>query len=56
MQQPTRRFLGDVSSLLVILLVTVLAFWRYQFPGVLLAGGLAITLFVAADIVLLRRS
>ena len=55
MQQQTRRLLGDVSSLLVILLVTVLAFWRYQFPGVLLAGGLAITVFVAADIVLLRR-
>jgi hypothetical protein len=56
MQQPTRKFLGDILSLLVILLVTILGFWRYQFPGVLLAGGLAITVFVAADIVLLRRS
>ncbi|HET7405205.1 MAG TPA: hypothetical protein VFJ63_03725 [Candidatus Bathyarchaeia archaeon] len=56
MDQPSRRLLGDVLSLLVILLITTLAFWRYNFPGVLLAGGLAITVFVAADIVLLRRS
>jgi len=56
MDQPSRRLLGDLASLLAILLVTTFAFWRYPFPGVLLAGGLAITVFVAADIVLLRRS
>ena len=56
MDKPSRNLLGDIMSLLVILLVTVLGFWVYPFPGVLLAGGLAITVFVAADIVLLRKS
>lgn len=56
MDKPARNFMTDIGSLLVILLVTVSAYWRYESPSILLAGGLAITLFVAADVVLLRRT
>jgi hypothetical protein len=51
----TKKFIGDLASILVILLITSAAFWRYQVPGVLLAGGLALTIFVAADVVLFRK-
>lgn len=51
----TKKLLGDLASILVILLVTSFAFWRYSEPGVLLAGGLALTIFVAADVVLFRK-
>lgn len=50
-----KRFLGDIASILIILLITSLAFLRYPEPGVLLAGGLALTIFVAADVVLFRK-
>ena len=55
LDQVDRKLLGDILAILVILLVTTAAFWRYSVPGVLLAGGLALTVFVAADVVLLRR-
>jgi hypothetical protein len=51
----TKKFVGDLASILVILLITSAAFWRYPVPGVLLAGGLALTIFVAADVVLFRK-
>ena len=56
MDQPSKRFLSDVGIVLFILLVSIALYWAYPFPGVLLAGGLAITVWVVADIVLFRKS
>ncbi len=53
--QVDMRLLSDILAVLVILVFTIAAFWRYPVPGVLLAGSLALTVFVAADIVLFRR-
>jgi len=53
--QVDKRLLSDILAILVILVFTIAAFWRYPVPGVLLAGSLALTVFVAADIVLFRR-
>jgi hypothetical protein len=55
LDQVDKRLLSDILAVLIILLLTVAAFWRYPVPGVLLAGGLALTVFVAADVVLFRR-
>jgi hypothetical protein len=55
LDQIDKRLLSDILAVLIILLFTVAAFWRYPVPGILLAGGLALTVFVAADIVLFRR-
>ena len=55
MDQADKRFITDVLGVLVILLVSILAFWLYGVSGVLLAGGLALTAWVAADIVLFRK-
>jgi hypothetical protein len=55
LDQVDKRLLSDILAILVILLFTIAAFWRYPVPGVLLAGSLAITVFVAADVVLFRR-
>jgi len=55
LDQADKRLLSDILAVLVILLFTIAAFWRYPVPGVLLAGSLAITVFVAADVVLSRR-
>ena len=55
LDQVDKRMLSDVLAILVILLFTIGAFWRYPVPGVLLAGSLALTVFVAADVVLFRR-
>ncbi len=50
-----RKFLGDILSVLGILIVTVAAYVRLNNnPSVLLAGSLALTFFVAAEIVLTR--
>ena len=53
--QVDKKLLSDILAILIILLFTTAAFWRYPVPGILLAGGLALTVFVAADVVLLRR-
>ena len=55
LDQADKRLMSDILAILVILLFTIAAFWRYSVPGVLLAGSLAITVFVAADVVLFRR-
>ena len=55
LDQADKRLLSDILAVLVILLFTTAAFLRYPVPGVLLAGSLAITVFVAADVVLFRR-
>ena len=55
LDQVDKKLLSDILAILIILLFTAAAFWRYPVPGILLAGGLALTVFVAADVVLLRR-
>ena len=55
LDQIDKRLLSDILAVLVILLFTMGAFWRYPVPSVLLAGSLALTVFVAADVVLFRR-
>ena len=55
LDQVDKRMLSDILAILVILLFTIGAFWRYPVPGVLLAGSLALAVFVAADVVLFRR-
>jgi len=55
LDQVDKRLLSDILAILIILLFAIAAFWRYPVPGVLLAGSLAITVFVAADVVLFRR-
>ncbi len=51
----SRKFLGDILFILGILVVTVVAYVRLNNnPSVLLAGSLALTFFVAAEIVLTR--
>jgi len=56
LDQPSKRFVSDVGVVLFILLVSIALYWAYPLPGVLLAGGLAITVWVVADIVLFRKS
>ncbi len=55
LDQVDKKMVSDILAILVILLFTIAAFWRYPVPGVLLAGSLALTVFVAADVVLIRR-
>jgi hypothetical protein len=55
LDQIDRRLLSDIVAILFILLVTIYAFVRYPVPGVLLVCSLALTVFVAADVVLFRR-
>ncbi len=55
MDKLEKRFLGDIVFILAILLITVAAYIRLNNnPSVLLAGSLALTFFVAAEIVLAR--
>ena len=50
-----KNFLTDLSVILFILLVTVALYWDLGAPAALIGGGLALTVFVAADVVLFRR-
>jgi hypothetical protein len=55
LDKPTKRIIGDVLVLFLLLFFTVLGYLVYSAPAVLLAGGLAITVWVAADIILFRK-
>jgi len=50
-----KRLLTDLLSILAILIATVLLYWDLAAPAALIGGGLALTVFVAADVVLFRR-
>jgi len=50
-----RRLLTDLLSILAILIATVLLYWDLVAPAALIGGGLALTVFIAADVVLFRR-
>ncbi len=54
MRKLDRKFLGDIVLILAILLITIAAYVRLGNPSVLLAGSLALTFFVAAEVVLSR--
>ena len=55
MDKLEKRLIGDILFILAILLITVAAYVRFgNNPSVLLAGSLALTFFVAAEIVLAR--
>ncbi|MBO0887678.1 hypothetical protein J2P12_01110 [Candidatus Bathyarchaeota archaeon] len=56
MDKPTSNFLRDVGVLLFILLLMMALYLDYSSSGILLAGGLAITVWVAADVLLFRKS
>jgi hypothetical protein len=56
LDKSTQRLITDVLGLFVILLFSVLAYLVYSSPGILLAGGLALTVWVAADIILFRKA
>jgi hypothetical protein len=55
MDKPTKRIISDVLTLFLLLFFTILGYLVYSAPAVLLAGGLAITVWVAADIILFRK-
>jgi hypothetical protein len=55
MDKPTKRIISDVLTLFLLLFFTILGYLVYSAPSVLLAGGLAITVWVAADIILFRK-
>ncbi len=55
MDQLDKRFLQDILVTLAVLVFVVFLYSRFSVPGVLLAGSLALTVFVLADIVLSRR-
>lgn len=53
MDKIDKKYLGDGLFTVAILLLTVFAYiWLHDNPSVLFAGALAITFFVAANIVL----
>ena len=47
-----RKYLGDAITILIVLLITMGAYMRFQNPSVLFAGSLAITFFVTANILM----
>ena len=52
MDKIDRKYLGDAILVLILLAVTIGAFIRFQNPSILFAGSLAITFFVAANILM----
>ena len=52
MDKIDRKYWGDIILILIILLITIGAFVKFQNPSVLFAGSLAITFFVTANILM----
>jgi hypothetical protein len=52
MDKIDKKYLGDAVMVLILLIVTLAAFIKFQNPAVLFAGSLAMTFFVTANIVL----
>ena len=55
MDKLDKRFAGDILVTLAVLVFIVFLYYRFLVPGVLLAGSLALTVFVIGNIVLSRR-
>ena len=52
MDKIDKKYLGDAIFIIALLVVTILAFLKFENPAVLFAGSLALTFFVTADIVM----
>ena len=52
MDKIDRKYSGDVILMLIILVIAIGAFVKFQNPSVLFAGSLAITFFVTANILM----
>ncbi len=52
MDKISRKYWGDIITMLIILLVTIGAFVKFQNPSMLFAGSLAITFYVTANILM----
>ncbi len=52
MDKISRKYWGDIITMLIILVVTIGAFVRFQNPSMLFAGSLAITFYVTANILM----
>jgi hypothetical protein len=52
--KPTEKLITDLLGLLLILAISVLAYMAYGDPGILVGGGLALTVW-AASIALFRK-
>ena len=55
MDQPTKRLVTDMLAVIILLAVGILAYLYYAAPAILAADGLALTVWVAADIILFRK-
>ncbi len=55
MDKLDKKFLEDILMILAVLAFAVFSYARFSVPGILLAGSLALTILVAADILLFRR-
>ncbi len=54
MDKPARNLAEDVAGILAILFFTILGYWYYGASGILVGGGLALTVW-AASIALFRK-
>ncbi len=52
MDKISRKYWGDIITMLIILVITIGAFVKFQNPSVLFAGSLAVTFFVTANILM----
>ena len=52
MDKISRKYWGDIITMLIILLVTIGAFVKFQNPSILFAGSLAVTFYVTANILM----
>jgi hypothetical protein len=48
----SRKYWGDLVPMLIILILTIVAFVKFQNPSILFAGSLAITFYVTANILM----
>lgn len=55
MDKATVRLISDLAGLFIILLISVLGFLVYSSSGILVGGGLALSVW-AANIALYRKS
>jgi hypothetical protein len=54
LDKPTEKFITDLLGLLLILVISVLAYMVYGSSGILVGGGFALTVW-AVGIALLRK-
>ena len=52
MDKISRKYFGDLIPMLIILILTIGAFVKFQNPSILFAGSLAVTFYVTANILM----